>query len=195
VITRLLGVKGVHYVVSRFGPARLRGIAFSEKYLNGDWNFDRDQNGELRDIVSTYLRQGDLLLLGCGAASVLDGLESRGLASALGVDLSVEAIRRARRFASAKVTFQVADMEKFQPPRCFDAILFSESLYYVAAWKQVTVLEKLAAGLKPGGVFVVTLADARRYEDIIERIRSHFHMIEDRPFKGSNRQLLVFRPR
>jgi SAM-dependent methyltransferase len=204
VIRRLLAAKGVHFIVTRFGPPALRRMAFDEKYRRGDSCFHQDNTrSELAETVRSYLRRGDLLLLGCGSASILgcgsasilDGLEASGLNSALGIDLSPEAIRLAGRFASRKVALQIADIETFACARCYDEILFSESLYYLRPARQLPTLFKLSRNLKPGGVFVVTLADATRYRDIAERIRLNFRMIEDRTLAGSNRQLLVFQPR
>lgn len=193
-IKRLLALKGIHYFVTRFGWEGLRSRAFDGKYERGDWSSHGDGKGELPAAINRYLRQGDLLIMGCGGASVLDGLQSPGFTSALGVDLSPEAIRLAGRFAAERVTFQVADMESFQCPKPLDVILFSESIYYVPASRQVALLQRLSASLKPGGVFIVTLAEAVRYAAILARIRESFTVLEDRPFPHSSRQLIVFSP-
>ena len=130
--------------------------------------------------------------MGCGGASILDGVEPGGLNSALGVDLSPEAIRLSSRFASDRVSFAISDMETFECPRLYDVILFSESLYYVNSTRQVPLLKRLAKSLKPGGVFIVTFAEARRYRDILERIRSAFKVLDDRNLPQSSRYLIVF---
>jgi len=194
-IRAVLAAKGVHFIVTRFGPQKLRSMAFDAKYRRGDWRFQSDTQDELSRTVGRYLRNGDLLMLGCGEASVLDGLEASSINSAIGIDLSREAIQRAGRHASRTVTFHVADMERFDCPRCYDAILFSESLYYIRGSRQVALLKRLGLKLKPGGVFVVTLAEAARYRDILHAIRDNFRMIEDHSFTQSNRHLLVFQPR
>lgn len=191
-IKQLLALKGIHYLVTRFGSKTLRSWAFDAKYSKKEWCFNRDGSGELEKIIVRYLRKGDLLILGCGGASILDGLESKGLNSALGLDLSEEAIRLASQFSSAKVSFQKADMETFECPINYDIILFSESLNYISASKQIPLLRKLARSIKPNGVLIVTLADAKRYHDILVRIRSNFKIIEDRSFASSARHLLVF---
>lgn len=193
-LRRLLAARGIHYLVTRFGPAKLRAMAFDEKYRQGDWRFSGDSTGELPVVVRRYLRHGDLLVMGCGGASILDGLEADGLNSALGIDLSEEGIRLASHYASKKISFQQADMTKFVCPRSYDVILFSESLNYVPLDGQAGLLSGLGASLKPGGVFVVTFAQSRRYHDMIESIRKHFTLLEDRNFPGSARHLLVFRP-
>jgi 2-polyprenyl-3-methyl-5-hydroxy-6-metoxy-1,4-benzoquinol methylase len=148
---------------------------------------------QLREVVRQYLRGGDLLILGCGGSSVLEGLEAEGLKSALGIDLSDEAIRLASRYASPKISFQKANMLEFQCPQAYDVILFSESLNYAPVAGRKALLERLANHLKPEGVLVVTLAQAERYRDIIELIRDNFKIITDCKFSGSSRHLLVFR--
>ena len=194
-IRKLLAAKGIHYIVTRFGPRKLRSIAFDEKYRSGAWNFGGTNDSGLANTVRRYLRNGDLLIMGCGGASVLGELEGSSLQSALGLDLSEEAIRLARRSAPVNAKFQLADMVTFECPHPYDVILFSESLYYVPGGRQVALLNRLGAHLKPGGAFVVTLAEANRYQDIIERIRANFRILEDHLFPGSTRHLLVFQLR
>jgi trans-aconitate methyltransferase len=194
VIKTVLAAKGVHFIVTRLGPQKLRSMAFDEKYRRGDWCFQSESQDELPTIIRHYLRNGDLLILGCGEASVLDGLDASAIHSALGIDLSREAIRRAGRHASRNVTFQVADMERFDCPRSYDVILFSESLYYVRTSRQIPLLKRLSLKLKPGGAFVVTLAEATRYQHILTGIRDTFRVIENRSFRQSTRHLVVFEP-
>ena len=193
-LKRLLAAKGVHYLVTRFGGVTLRRLAFDGKYESGEWKFQGDGTGDLPAVLTDYLCQGDLLMMGCGGASILDGLPPGSLHSATGIDISPEAIRAASRRSSAQVSFHVAEMESFEPPRLYDVILFSESLYYVPAAGQLPLLRRLAQSLKPHGVFVVTLAEARRYRSILEAIRSHLKVLEDRTFSGSSRHVIVFAP-
>lgn len=191
-IKQLLGAKGIHYLVTRFGPRKLRSIAFDEKYRSGEWDFNSNSEVDLAVAIQRYLRKGDLLIMGCGGASVLEGLEGSGLRSALGIDLSEEAVRIASRFASDKISFKVADMVTFECPRPYDIILFSESLYYVPATDQVDLLLRLSLYLKTGGVFIVTFAQAKRYVNLLERIREAFTVIEDHSFPNSTRHLIIF---
>jgi len=190
---KLLAAKGIHYLVTRFGSARLRSASFDEKYRRGDWNFKGDAGDELPSIIRKYLRGGAILILGCGAASILDVFEPTEFSSVLGLDLSTEAVRLANRFARANIVFEVGDMVRFQCPRNYDVILFSESFYYVPTSEQKKFLKRLAGNLKLGGVIVVTLAQSKRYHTIIDLIRGCFQIVEDRKFVGSERHLLVFR--
>lgn len=188
----LLAARGVHGLVTRFGSKSMRRLAFDEKYRQGDWKFSGEGGGELGMVVRRYLRNGDLLLMGCGGASVLDGLESDGINSGLGIDLSGEAVRIASRYSSGKIKFEQADMIEFVAPRRYDVILFSESIYYVPKRQQDSLLLKLAKDLKLGGVLVVTISQSERYAERLESIRSMFNVIEDHRFEGTARHLLVF---
>jgi trans-aconitate methyltransferase len=192
-LKRLLTTKGIHYFITRFGPSRLRSMAFDEKYRSGTWDFRGETSDELPSVIRTYLRCGDLLILGCGGASIVERFNSCEFSSILGLDLSEEAVRLANRFARENVSFQTGDLIKFQCVICYDVILFSESLYYVPSSQQENLLKRLASQLKPGGVIVVTLAQASRYKTIIELIRNRFDVVEDRKFSGSERHLLAFR--
>jgi len=188
----LLSSPGIHYVIRRFGSVKLRSRAFDAKYECGDWSFQNDTN-ELPELIQRYLNKGDLLIMGCGSTPVLADLEAAGLNSALGIDLSPEAIRLANRFASERISFQVSDMETFESSSAYDVILFSESLYYIPLSRQVQLLQRLAGFLKANGVFIVTLAQPGRYRAILELIRTNYLVLEDRSFSGSVRHLIIFR--
>jgi len=190
-LKRLLSARGVHYIATRFGWSKLRSMAFDEKYRSGTWVTLADGVGEFPFIVQKYLNAGDLLMLGCGGASLLEGLDLPTLRSVLGVDLSPEAIRLAGCYSRSNVTFQVGNMETFDPPNNYDVILFSESLNYVPLPKQGELLRRLSGRLKPGGVFVITFAEAERYRDMLDAMRRAFTVHEDRHFRASKRHLIV----
>jgi 2-polyprenyl-3-methyl-5-hydroxy-6-metoxy-1,4-benzoquinol methylase len=188
----LLNAKGIHYLIRRFGPTWLRSKAFDEKYQSGAWEF-HSESKEMSAVATKYLRGGDLLMPGCGIAAILEGLDPSGFSSVLGVDLSEEGIRRARQFEGPKIAFQTGDMVQFQCPSDYDVILFAECLYYVGSSQQLKMLKNYASHLKPGGVIIVTFAQAKRYASILELIRQNFEVIEDRSFSGSSRHLMIFR--
>ena len=117
----------------------------------------------------------------------MESFKATKFSSVLGLDLSAEAVRIASRYVTNNVLFQVGDMVAFQCPRDYDVILFSESLCYAPLSQQDGLLKKLAGHLKPGGAIVVTLAQAKRYNSIIELIRHRFQVVEERKFANSER--------
>ena len=191
-LDRVLSTKVIHLLVTRLGPCSLRRLAFDARYKDGSWRFAGDAHGEFPRVVARYLRGGDLLVVGCGGASVLQGLSLDEYRSVLGIDVSPEAIRLANRHASSTVSFQVADVETFDSADRYDQILFSESLYYIAAGRQIGLLDRLSRLLKPNGIFVVTIADPVRYRRLLARIRAHFKVVEDRSLSNTRRHLLAF---
>ena len=191
----LLATRGIHYLATRFGWRKLRSLAFDAKYRRGDWVLYPETTSELATVIHRHLGEGELLIMGCGGAAIVKDVDESKLKSALGIDLSSEALRLAQRFASERVSFQLADMVKFQCPQSYDIILFSESLYYVPAAELESLLRRLAKSLKPHGVFIVTIAQAKRYAGIFDKIRRHFHVLESHSFHNSARHLMVFKPR
>jgi SAM-dependent methyltransferase len=75
----------------------------------------------------------------------------------------------------------------------YDLILFEESLYYVPFSRQ-RLLRRYARSLRPGGLFIVTVAHPDQFTGMIRMIRTNFQIIEDKfasPLSG--RLLLAFR--
>ena len=192
-IRKLLGMHGVHYLVTRFGPQCLKLLAFDEKFHNGAWNFTNHPDYDLADVVKRYANKGNVLIMGCGTTSIMGCLEADGFSSVLGIDISSEAIRMASQYASPKVSFKQADMIHFKCPSSFNIILFPESLYYVSMPQRKALLQRFCASLKPEGCIIATFAQARRYARLLRMIRRNFHVLEDREFEAARRRLIVFR--
>ncbi|SRR5581483_1215788 len=192
-IRKLLAQRGFHYLATRFGPSWMRRLAFDGKFLSGDWAFGKDGSDELAEFVRTHCVGGDLLVMGCGGAALLDQVPADNFSSVLGIDISPEAIRLANERRAPNVHFEVADMVAFRCPRPYNVILFAESLNYVPWFKRKSLLRRLCESLKPGGCIVVTLAQPERYTNITSLIRRKFKVIEDRNFTGSRRWLMAFR--
>jgi trans-aconitate methyltransferase len=192
-VKRLLVLPGVQYIGTRFGGKALRRVCFDQKFKCGDWDWAGQPPFELASVIAKYSGGGDILMLGCGTGSVASLLPQEVYSSFRGIDLSNEAIRRARIHESDKIRFDVGDMTEFKCTQIYKVIIFSESLYYVSTRRQNPMLKELSTHLCPGGCIIVTIAEPRRYESIISMIRLEFEVVEDRVFEGSCRRLLVFR--
>ncbi len=194
-LERLLSMPGVHFLATRFGGPMLRALSFDQKYIDGEWDADyhSPEAAEITALMQRYARKGDILDLGCGTALFVDLLAPNEFSSYVGVDLSREAIAKARERRSGKATFVVADIATYPPDRSFDLIIFRESLYYIPARQRLAVLLRYARCLKPEGVFVVTVQQRRRFAGMIDMIRGHFRVLEDRRFSDQLPCLLVFR--
>lgn len=74
-----------------------------------------------------------------------------------GIDLSDDAIARARTRPDDRTAFTVADAATYTPARAFDVIVFNECLYYLR--DPVGVAQRYVDHLTPGGVIVISMFD------------------------------------
>jgi trans-aconitate methyltransferase len=190
-LQRLLHVRGVHWLVNQFGGEVLRRLSFDEKFRSGDWNFTSESPG-LVNLVEKYAAQGHILALGCGTAAILTTLKSHTFESFLGVDLSPEAILRARKHESERVRFEVGNMVKYECLQNYNVILFSDSLYYAPPKWRKRLLNRMRCSLAPQGRIIVAIAQPSRYAGILDLIRRNFQVELDRTLDGEERHVLVF---
>ena len=194
-IRTILHVPGIHWISTRVGGKALRSLSFDEKFRSGDWSFDGECPDLVR-IVETLRAGGNVLLMGCGTAPIATILAPASFATILGVDLSKEAILRARARVpecdSARIRFELGDMLDYQPNQPFDVVLFSESIYYAPRPARQTLLERIRENLTSRGKIIVTIAQPDRYAGILKMIRERFCVELDRPLEGGKRHVLVF---
>lgn len=96
---------------------------------------------------------GRVLEIGCSIGAVTESLAERA-ASVVAVDLSEEAVRRARTRLSARaaVDIRVHDVRNGLPDGEFDTIVVSEVGYYLTVQEWKDVLDDIDLALAPGGV-------------------------------------------
>jgi trans-aconitate methyltransferase len=188
---KLLALKGIHWLATRFGGSKLSGMSFDEKFRRKDWDFT-GESPDLVELVEKHSSKGHLLLMGCGTAPIVSALNPDSYDSLLGVDLSTEAVSIASQRANERIRFEVGDMNRHRFSRDYNVILFSESLYYVHWFKRKKLLGRMQQHLAPGGRIIVTIADPKRYSDILSMVRRNFTVDVDRPIRSSERHVLVF---
>src|SRR5262249_18444532 len=115
-----------------------------------------------------------ILDVGCGHGGLLRLLQPYGLSRYHGIDLSPEAVRRARSLGVPGTSFDVADFQEWSSPTRFGIIVFSETLYYAA--RPVEVLSRYAAWLEPGGFFIVSQWRHGNHGIIWSHLQTRFHV-------------------
>lgn len=150
----------------------IRGYVFRDQtarwnyqYLTGRWDKLKTQAEQTRfdataRLLARHVSPGDVLEIGCGEAVLQRRLSSADYRSWLGIDLSTVAIQRAQAFTDARTRYLVADMETFEPDVKFDAIVFTESIYYSPDCAQL--LRRYSRFLKPNGRFLVSIFRTKR---------------------------------
>ncbi|HEV7300841.1 MAG TPA: class I SAM-dependent methyltransferase [Tepidisphaeraceae bacterium] len=100
--------------------------------------------------------RGAALDAGCGCnGRLIDYLLSQGF-SVEGVDVSERMVALARQRNPAATIYH-ADICRWSLPRTYDLISGWDSIWHVPLAEQAALLEKLCAGLNPGGVLIFTL--------------------------------------
>jgi SAM-dependent methyltransferase len=152
----------LHFLRAWFRREILRDRAerWNHQYATGRWEGLKAavENARLDACVALLCRHapgGRLLEIGCGEALLQRRLAPDDYQSLVGVDISEVAVARARAFADHRARYLVADMQTFELGEKFDAVIFTESIYYDPRPRQL--LRNYARFLDKGAVFVVSI--------------------------------------
>ena len=207
IATRVLGL--VQSGLKSYGPSNIKRLLWDTEYASDKWNFADNTIG---DCVYAHLERhaanGSILDLGCGSGNTANELAEHAYQQYVGADISEVCLNKARQRSKAtgrenKNRFVFGDFLTYVPTQQFDVILFRESMYHVPMGKIKQTLDRYAAFLKPGGVFVVRMAtsDAQgnaksRPVTMFAAIESDFPVVEKGEYEknGTRATVLVFRP-
>jgi SAM-dependent methyltransferase len=167
----------------------LRRRAFDAKYNSGTWIFDR-ADPALNALIERYAAGAEVLILGCGRATIVSHLDPASYSRLVGIDLSPAAIAVANMRTTEKASFRLADMTKEPRSGRYNVVLLPESVYYVSPRALEAFFVHLRRLLAPEGVAIATVAAPKRHAAVIDAIRREFVVLEEDP---SRRLVLVFR--
>ena len=191
---KILIIPGIHYVITRYAPNTMKRLAFEQKMKQGIWDYTvSDKSDELLNAVQKHTRNGNILCLGCGGGSLAAALPVDSFERFIGVDISREAIKKAKKYENEKIKFELDDIRSFHSDLHFDVIVFEESLYYVPSFQRLKMLKRYKEYLTDEGVFIVTTDQYNRFKKMITMIRKQFKMIEEKFFRNSSRHMCIFR--
>lgn len=166
--------------LSAFFPHLVTGKVWDREYARGAWDvlLDDDQLGHNMIVLGYVMkapRNADILEVGCGAGRLLDLIKRIEFGSYLGVDISAEAIDRAKALCVERAAFEVADATLFGTDRKFDVVVFNEIAYYFQ--KPEEVISRYVGQLKEDGFMVVSMVEFppsrwiwRRLDEIFETV-------------------------
>jgi 2-polyprenyl-3-methyl-5-hydroxy-6-metoxy-1,4-benzoquinol methylase len=127
-------------------------------YAHGKWDYLRgiDELGRFSVLVGYchFLKPGGRILeIGCGEGILQERLDPARYSRFVGVDVSAEAIQRAK--SDEKTAFVCADAAVWEPGEMFDLIVFNECLEYFD--DPLAAVRHYEPSLAPGGAFLVSM--------------------------------------
>lgn len=139
---------------------RMRGgrEKMDSDYTHGKWDYLRgiEELGRFSILVGYchFLKPGGRILeIGCGEGILPERLDPARYARYVGIDVSAEAIQRAR--SDGKTAFVCAEAATWEPGEAFDLIVFNECLEYFD--DPLALVRRYEPGLAPGGAFLVSM--------------------------------------
>nr|AGZ94243.1 SAM-dependent methyltransferase [Kitasatospora sp. NRRL F-6133] len=155
----------------RWAPSAVRRWLWEREYTSGRWDYlDGGDDPLPTALVRKYARGGRILDLGCGTSANLR-LDADGYSFYLGVDISPDAIERARRLGRPASEFEVADVTTFRPPGRFDLVLLREVVYYLPAARAAELVRRTGDSLTADGVIAVVIWNTELYGRTAEAVR------------------------
>jgi SAM-dependent methyltransferase len=110
---------------------------------------------QLEQAIRFTKPRGNALDIGCGSEGRMIDLLLKNGFKPEGIDVSAEMIELARK-RHPDISFYHADICAWEFPRTYDFISAWDSTWHLPLKKQESYLEKVCAGLTPGGVYLFT---------------------------------------
>jgi 2-polyprenyl-3-methyl-5-hydroxy-6-metoxy-1,4-benzoquinol methylase len=165
---------------------------WDKEWKTGKWSYLEDVPAERARVavIGALMVQrfapgnGSVLDIGCGEGAIADFLTPTQKAMYVGVDLSKEAIHIAKKKRGHPMRFVHAAAHRFEPQHKFDAVVFSDVLYYTEYEK---ILKQYNEYLNPGGVVIISIfhfKEALLYEEIFKCARTVFDYVDELEISG-----------
>lgn len=153
--------------------------ALDAEYASGNWDHfgeppEAPRYRTLAQIVRTWGQRPRVLDVGCGSGQFAREFKAGELGDYLGVDLSGEALRRARNLGLPHGQFVAADFESWRPDRPWDVIVFNEVIGY--AVRPDRLVRDFGGWLSPGGVVVISYFRSGNFEAIWRRVLAEWEV-------------------
>jgi len=154
---------------------------WEKEFSAGQWDYldstpaERARSAIIGMLCQHYYIKGKILDVGCGLGTTVDFLNTDQRRKYLGLDISEEAVKKARKKNTA---FLASDFDNFKSTKKFDVIIFNEVLYYM---DENSAFEQALNILTEHGIILVSLYQMKnkRYDQKIWKAsRKFFQTIE-----------------
>ena len=165
------------------GDTPVSQTVWERQYQRGTWTFLNDLSELGRySIIVGYLSQlkprAAVLDIGCGEGILFSRYKHYGYARYCGVDVSAVALEKLLPAQDTNTAFICADAETYLPAERFDAIVFSESLYYFHA--PLDAIDHYAAALNKNGIVIVsTYTGSPRALAILRALKAKYSLVDE----------------
>ncbi len=153
-------------------------LKWDYKYRKGKWDYMGNEKQRYATIVTFIKESGidkpKILDLGCGYGALNQYLNENDYGYLEGIDLSCNAIQRAKDKNYPNAEFQVADIHQFIPNEKFDIIVFNEVLYYLD--NQLEIVSKFSNYFNDEGYFIFSFYGIR--EDLIAELENTYTLVK-----------------
>jgi SAM-dependent methyltransferase len=139
-----------HYNAYLFNRRYKQGLAPWCGISSGLYNWQ----SKLREEALALAPEGRVLDIGCGDGALTSRL-SKNSREVIGLDISMEAIKRAKKYESKDLTFSVHNIERDPLEGGNGLIICGDVLYYIPFVSMRKVAKKLSDGLVDGGILLV----------------------------------------
>lgn len=149
-------------------------FSWNYKYAIGKWDYMGNEEARYKAIAELIKKSNidkpRILDLGCGYGALNRYLDKNDYSYCLGIDLSDNAISKAKKMNFPNSEFKVADIHRFTPKEKFDIIIFNEVLYYLD--NQMEIVSKFSNYFDKKGCFIFSFYGGR--QDLIDEIGKKF---------------------
>jgi SAM-dependent methyltransferase len=157
--------------VKRWAPMPIRRRLWDSEYTAGQWDYlDTSADTLPTTLIETYAPGGRILDLGCGTTRNLR-LEPGSYTHYQGVDISPDAIERARMIGRPNCDYDVADVVSYHPTGRYDLILLREVVYYLPLRVATRLVRRCADNLTDDGVIAVIIWNTDWYARTVAAVR------------------------
>lgn len=184
-----------------YRPLKVNRERWEEQFRTGHWNYLKNIDQMPRySVIAGYIEiffpgSASVLDLGCGYGILYEKVRLLHDHYYLGVDISQEAINHAVSTYDKPELFICEDIEKYDPKRKFDVIIFNESLYYID--NPVGLVERYFNYLTDGGYIIISMWDYKERNNkiwkLLDKKFSEFDGIYYRHISGKSWYIKVFK--
>jgi 2-polyprenyl-3-methyl-5-hydroxy-6-metoxy-1,4-benzoquinol methylase len=150
------------------------------QYKSGLWDVlkspkEYERFEVVRKFIYQYSKKGSLLELGCGIGLLQAALDRNSYKKYIGIDISNEAIKIAKRLEDQRTFYLKENMENYEPKDNFDLIVFSETIYYSKF--PIALIEKYFNYVTVEGKIIISIFETGNNLKIINNIDQNFCVI------------------